>query len=215
LCQAFVENFIATYEQLGNKYDLQRIHDASDEPLREYIRCFSDMRIRIPRITNNEAIEAFITGLRYHNDLKDKLLRKWPIMVVDLLTTAKKYADADDTKKMLNEGTSKAPYSPQRDDYRDNHCRDDFRGHSDIRDRYNDNCDRRDNRNQHGDRRDNFKGKRAHNDDGEVNAVKKFGGRCNYEEDYAKALKGPCPAHPKSNHTLENCKVLKEIYYRK
>jgi hypothetical protein len=45
--------------------------------------------------------------------------------------------------------------------------------------------------------------------------VKKFGGRHNYEEDYPKALKGPCLAHPKSNHTLENCKVLKEIYRRK
>jgi hypothetical protein len=65
------------------------------------------MRIRIPRITDNEAIEAFMTGLRYHNDLRDKLLRKWPITVVDLLTTAKKYADADDTKKLLNEGTKK------------------------------------------------------------------------------------------------------------
>jgi hypothetical protein len=77
LRQAFVENFIATCEQLGNKYDLQRIHDARDEPLRKYIRRFSDMRIRIPRITDNEAIEAFITGLCYHNDLMDKLLRKW------------------------------------------------------------------------------------------------------------------------------------------
>jgi hypothetical protein len=45
--------------------------------------------------------------------------------------------------------------------------------------------------------------------------MKKFGGRHNYEEDYAKALKGPCPAHPKSNHTLENYMVLKEIYRRK
>jgi hypothetical protein len=70
------------------------------------------MRIRIPRITNNEAIEAFITGLCYHNDLRDKLLHKWPIMMVDLLTTAKKYADADDAKKLLNEGTGKASYSP-------------------------------------------------------------------------------------------------------
>jgi hypothetical protein len=173
------------------------------------------MRIRIPRITDNEAIEAFITGLRYHNDLRDKLLHKWPITVVDLLTTAKKYADADDAKKLLYEGTGKAPYSPRRDDYRDNCCHDDFRGRSDIRDHRNDNRDRRDNRNQHGDRRDNFKGKRARDDDGEVNAVKKFGARRNYEEDYAKALKGPCPAHPKSNHTLENCKVLKEIYHRK
>jgi hypothetical protein len=42
--------------------------------------------------------------------------------------------------------------------------------------------------------------------------MKKFGGRHNYEEDYAKALKGLFLAHPKSNHTLENCKVLKEIY---
>jgi hypothetical protein len=135
--------------------------------------------------------------------------------VVDLLTTAKKYADADDAKKLLNEGTSKAPYSPRRDNYRDNHHRDDFRGHSDIRDCCNDNHDRRDNINQHGDRRDNFKGKRGRDDDGEVNAVKKFGGHRNYKEDYAKALKGPCPAHPKSNRTLENCKVLKEIYRRK
>jgi hypothetical protein len=101
--QAFVENFIATCEQPGNKYNLQRICDARDEPLREYIRRFSDMCIRIPRITDNEAIEAFITGLRYHNDLKDKLLRKRPITVVDLLTTAKKYADADDAKKLVTE----------------------------------------------------------------------------------------------------------------
>jgi hypothetical protein len=133
-------------------------------------------------------------------------------MVVDLLTTTKKYADADDAKKLLNEGTGKMPYSPRHNDYRDNHCRDDFRGRDDIGDRRNNNRDRRDNRNQHGDHRDNFKGKRARDDDGEVNAVKKFGGRRNYEEDYAKALKGPCPAHPKPNHTLENCKVLKEIY---
>jgi hypothetical protein len=86
--------------------------------------------------------------------------------------------------------------------YHENCHHDDFRGHND-------------NRNQHGDHRDNFKGKRARDDDGEVNAVKKFGGRHNYEEDYTKALKGPCPAQPKSNHTLENCNVLKEIYHRK
>jgi hypothetical protein len=215
LRQAFVKNFIATCEQPGNKYDLQCICDARDEPLREYIRHFSDKRIRIPRITDNKAIEAFITGLRYHNDLRDKLLHKRPIMVVDLLTTAKKYADVNDAKKLLNEGTSKAPYSPRRDDYRDNHRRDDFIGRSNIRDRCNDNRDWRDNRNQNGDHHDNFKGKCARDDDDEVNAMKKFGGRHNYEEDYAKALKGPCPAHPKSNHTLENYKVLKEIYHRK
>jgi hypothetical protein len=53
-------------------------------------------------------------------------------MVVDLLTTTKKYADADDAKKLLYEGTGKALYSPRHDEYRDNRRRDDFRGHSDI-----------------------------------------------------------------------------------
>jgi hypothetical protein len=38
LRQAFIENFIATCEQPGNKYDMQRIRNARDEPLREYIR---------------------------------------------------------------------------------------------------------------------------------------------------------------------------------
>jgi hypothetical protein len=66
------------------------------------------MRIRIPRITDSKAIEAFITGLRYHNDLRDKLLHKRPLTTVDLLTTA----DADDAKKLLNEGTGKVLYSP-------------------------------------------------------------------------------------------------------
>jgi hypothetical protein len=37
LHQAFVKNFIATCEQPGNKYDLQRIRDTRDESLREYI----------------------------------------------------------------------------------------------------------------------------------------------------------------------------------
>jgi hypothetical protein len=86
------------------------------------------MRIRIPRITDNKAIEAFIIGLCYHNDIRDKLLPKWPITVVDLLTITKKYADADNAKKLLNEGTDKAPYSPRRDDYHDNQCHNDFRG---------------------------------------------------------------------------------------
>jgi hypothetical protein len=147
LRRAFIKNFIATCEQSGNKYDLQRIHDAGDEPLREYIQRFSDMRIRIPRITDNEAIEAFVTGLHYHNDLRDKLLRKQPLKVVDLLTTAKKYVDADDAKKLLNEGIGKAPYSPRREDYSDNCCHDNFRGRGNIGDRRNNNCDQRDNRN--------------------------------------------------------------------
>jgi hypothetical protein len=37
LKEALIDNFIATCDQPGNKYDLERIHDHKDEPLRDYI----------------------------------------------------------------------------------------------------------------------------------------------------------------------------------
>ena len=43
LRQAFIDNFIATCEQPGNKYDLERIRDRKNELLRDYIRRFSDI----------------------------------------------------------------------------------------------------------------------------------------------------------------------------
>jgi hypothetical protein len=45
--------------------------------------------------------------------------------------------------------------------------------------------------------------------------VKKPTGRRDCQEDYNKALKGPCQIHPKSNHTMENCRFLKNIYAKK
>jgi len=45
LHQAFINNFIAIYEQPGNKYDLERIRDRKNEPLCDYIRRFSDMHL--------------------------------------------------------------------------------------------------------------------------------------------------------------------------
>ena len=99
LRQAFIDNFITTCEQPGNKYDLQWIRDWKDEPLRKYVRRFSEMRIKVPSISDSKAIEAFITGLRFHDALRDKLLRKRPKSVTALLATAKKYADAMTLKR--------------------------------------------------------------------------------------------------------------------
>jgi hypothetical protein len=58
LKQPSIDNFIATCEQPGNKYDLQRIRDRKDEPLCDYIWRFSEMRIKVPSISDNEAIGA-------------------------------------------------------------------------------------------------------------------------------------------------------------
>jgi hypothetical protein len=37
-------------------------------------------------------------------------------------------------------------------------------------------------------------------------------GHRDYQDDYNKALKGPYQLHPKSNHTMENWRFLKNIY---
>ena len=70
-----------------------------------------EMRIKVPSISDNEAIEAFITGLRFHDALRDKLLPKRPKSVIALLATAKKYADADDAKKIIIEEAARVPRS--------------------------------------------------------------------------------------------------------
>ena len=101
------------------------------------------MHIKVPSISDNEAIEAFITGLRFHDTLRDKLLQKRPESVTALLSTAKKYADADDAKKIIIEEAARVPRSDHpshRDDYRGN------RGRSDSFDRRNQRNDSRDHR---------------------------------------------------------------------
>jgi hypothetical protein len=72
--QTFIDNFITTYDQPGNKYNLECIRDRASEPMRDYIRRFSDMRLKIPSITHDEVVSAFIKGLRHHDALRSKLL---------------------------------------------------------------------------------------------------------------------------------------------
>jgi len=54
LRQVFIDNFIATCKQPGNKYDLEIIRDRKNEPLCNYTRRFSDMRLKIPKISHDE-----------------------------------------------------------------------------------------------------------------------------------------------------------------
>jgi hypothetical protein len=68
---------MATCQQPSNKYDLEKVRD-------------------YPNINIDEAISAFIRGLRHHDALRTKLLRKRPDFVQDLLTMAKKWADVNE-----------------------------------------------------------------------------------------------------------------------
>jgi len=166
LPQALIDNFIATCEQPGNKYDLERIRDRKNEPLRDYIRRFSDMHLKIPKISHDEAISAFIKGLHFHEALRSKLLRKRPTTVAELLTTAKNYVDAE---KLIREDVRGTEQPPRRDD---------SRGRFDNRNpRRSDNRDHREGWDRRHDNRGDFRGNRPQDNDHEVNTVKRSNGR--------------------------------------
>ena len=63
LKKVFTDNYMATCEQPGTKYDLEKLHQSSGESLHDFIRRFSKTRNYVPNITNAEAITAFTKGL--------------------------------------------------------------------------------------------------------------------------------------------------------
>jgi hypothetical protein len=52
-----------TYERPATKNDLKAVRQYKGEMLRQYIQRFSQMRNKIPRISNEEVISAFSTGI--------------------------------------------------------------------------------------------------------------------------------------------------------
>jgi hypothetical protein len=58
-----------TYERLATKSDLKAVRQYKGETLRQYIQRFSQMRNKNPRISNEEVISVFSTGV---TDIKMK-----------------------------------------------------------------------------------------------------------------------------------------------
>jgi len=146
------------------------------------------MCLKIPKISHDEAISAFIKGLRFHEAPRNKLLCKRPTTMAVLLAMAKNYADTDDVEKLIREDARGPDQPPQRDDSRGrfdnrNHRRTDNRDHREGWDR------RRDNR-------DDFRGKCPHDHGHKVNTVKRPNGRRDYQEDYNKTLKNRANSIP-------------------
>jgi hypothetical protein len=63
LCRQFIANFMPTYERPATKNDLKAVLQYKGEMLRQYIQRFSQMRNKIPRISNEDVISAFSTGV--------------------------------------------------------------------------------------------------------------------------------------------------------
>jgi hypothetical protein len=63
LCHQFVANFMPTYKHPATKNDLKAVRQYKGKMLRQYIQRFSQMRNKIPWISNEEVIFVFSMGI--------------------------------------------------------------------------------------------------------------------------------------------------------
>jgi hypothetical protein len=97
LKKVFTKNYMATCEQPGTKYDLEKLRQTSEESLLDFIRRFLETRNFVPNISDAEAIAAFTTGLQ-HEQLRGKLYRKRPTTIGELIQITNGYANAEEAE---------------------------------------------------------------------------------------------------------------------
>jgi hypothetical protein len=86
-----------TYERPASKNDLKAVRQYKGETLRQYIQRFRQMRNKIPRISNEEVISAFSTGI---SDIK----MREKLSVNDELTSVVRLFEIADRCAMAEEG---------------------------------------------------------------------------------------------------------------
>ena len=60
----FVANFQGTRDRPSSMGDLRRIKQQQGETLQKYIQRFNDVRMKIPKVTDEAIISAFFDGVR-------------------------------------------------------------------------------------------------------------------------------------------------------
>ncbi|GJN23894.1 hypothetical protein PR202_gb11586 [Eleusine coracana subsp. coracana] len=83
LNKKLIESFQATRNRPGNHFDLTRIKQKTDEPLRDYIKRFCAKKTEIPNVLDQQIIVAFQGGIR-----SDDLVREIGRRNHDLKLTA-------------------------------------------------------------------------------------------------------------------------------
>jgi hypothetical protein len=116
LCRQFVANFMPTYECPATKNDLKAVRQYKGETLLQYIQRFSQMRNKIPRISNEEVISVFSTGvsdikMREKLSVNDKLTS-----VVRLFEIADRCAKAEEGRLFVHNLPEALPPKPKSKD---------------------------------------------------------------------------------------------------
>jgi hypothetical protein len=116
LCHQFVANFMPTYEHPAIKNDLKAVHQYKGETLHQYIQRFSQMRNKIPRISNEEVISAFSMGVA-DIKMKEKLsVNDELTFVIRLFEIADRCAKAEEGRLFMHNLSEALPPKPKSKD---------------------------------------------------------------------------------------------------
>jgi hypothetical protein len=116
LCRQFVANFMPTYKRPATNNDLKVVRQYKGETLCQYIQRFSQMRNKIPRISNEEVISTFSTGvsdikMREKLSVNDELTS-----IVRLIEIADRCAKAEDGRLFVHNLPEALPPKPKSKD---------------------------------------------------------------------------------------------------
>jgi hypothetical protein len=116
LCRQFIANFMPTYERPATKNDLKAVRQYKGETLRQYIQRFSQMRNKIPRISNEEVISAFSTSVS-NIKMREKLFVNDELTsVVRLFEIANRCAKAKEGRLFVHNLPEALPPKPKSKD---------------------------------------------------------------------------------------------------
>ncbi|GJN20546.1 hypothetical protein PR202_gb07938 [Eleusine coracana subsp. coracana] len=116
-----IESFQATCNRLGNHFDLTRIKQKTDEPLRDYIKQFCAKKTEIPNVPDQQIIAAFQGGIR-SDDLVREIGRRnhdLKLTTQECFEIADKFASSESTLDYIRgkgkEKRSDKPESSKKD----------------------------------------------------------------------------------------------------
>jgi hypothetical protein len=100
LVKVFVRNFQGTYVHPGNSWDLKSCCQRPDESLRDFIRHFSKQCTELPRVSDSEIVQAFLSGTSYR-DLVRELGRNVPTTAAMLLDIATNFTSGEEAVRAI------------------------------------------------------------------------------------------------------------------
>ncbi|KAI5000375.1 hypothetical protein ZWY2020_004964 [Hordeum vulgare] len=106
--EAFVCNFTDTYKCPSRPRELAMCIQKPDEPLRDYVTRWTELRNSCEGVHEVQAIQYFIEGCRDGTLLKHKLMCSEPTSLAVLMAKAEKYAAADSAMRLKVTASDKA-----------------------------------------------------------------------------------------------------------